>query len=123
MAGANWLASFRKRHKNLSLRKPENTSAARSFCFNKTAVNDFLQNLENIYRKHNFTADRIFNYDESGISTVLSTSKIFADKSQKQVGQIMSAERGELVTFGGIISASSPYSSSLKYFLGTFSQG
>lgn len=67
MAGANWLASFRKRHKNLSLRKPENTSAARSFGFNKTAVNDFFQNLENIYRKYNFTADRIFNYDESGI--------------------------------------------------------
>ena len=86
-------------------------------------MNDFLQNLENIYRKHNFTADRIFNYDESGISTALSTPQIFADKSQKQVGQIMSAERGELVTFGGIISASSPYSSSLKYFLGTFSQG
>ncbi|XP_044762023.1 uncharacterized protein LOC123319221 [Coccinella septempunctata] len=106
MAGTDWLASFRKRHKNLSLRKPENTSAARSFGFNKTAVNDFFQNLENVYRKHNFTADRIFNYDESGISTVLSTPKIFADKSQKQVGQIVSAERGELVTFGGIISAS-----------------
>lgn len=106
MAGADWLASFRKRHKNLSLRKPENTSAARSFGFNKTAVNDFFQNLENIYRKYNFTADRIFNYDESGISTVLSTPKIFAEKSQKQVGQIVSAERGELVTFGGIISAS-----------------
>lgn len=106
MAGADWLASFRKRHTNLSLRKPENTSAARSFGFNKTAVNDFFQNLENVYRKHNFTADRIFNYDESGISTVLSTPKIFADKSQKQVGQIVSAERGELVTFGGIVSAS-----------------
>ncbi|XP_022834564.1 uncharacterized protein LOC111362220 [Spodoptera litura] len=106
MAGADWLASFRKRHQNLSLRKPENTSAARSFGFNKTAVNDFFQNLENVYRKHNFTPNRIFNYDESGISTVLSTPKILADKSQKQVGQIVSAERGELVTFGGIISAS-----------------
>ncbi|KAK9882712.1 hypothetical protein WA026_022763 [Henosepilachna vigintioctopunctata] len=106
MAGADWLASFRKRHKNLSLRKPENTSAARSFGFNKTAVNEFFQNLENIYRKHNFTADRILNYDESGISTVLSTPKVFADKSLKQVGQIVSAERGELVTFGGIIAAS-----------------
>ena len=106
MAGADWLASFRKRHKNLSLRKPENTSAARSFGFNKTAVNDFFQNLENLYCKHNFTPDRIFNYDESGITTVLSTPKILADKSQKQVGQIVSAERGELVTFGGIILAS-----------------
>lgn len=29
-----------------------------------------------------------------------------AEKSQKQIAQLVSAERGELVTFGGIISAS-----------------
>ncbi|CAH2097442.1 unnamed protein product [Euphydryas editha] len=34
-----------------NLRKPENTNAIRSFGFNKTAVNDLFQNLENIYRK------------------------------------------------------------------------
>ncbi|KAL3287276.1 hypothetical protein HHI36_001752, partial [Cryptolaemus montrouzieri] len=67
------------------LRKPEDTTAARLFGFNKMAVNDFLQNLENIYRKHNFTVDRIFNYEESSISAVLSTPKIRADKSQKRV--------------------------------------
>ncbi|GBP98375.1 hypothetical protein EVAR_98416_1 [Eumeta japonica] len=66
----SWLASFRKRHKNLS--KPDNTSAARSIGFNKTAVNDFF--LENVYRKHNFTADRIFNYesDPSSNASLLS---------------------------------------------------
>lgn len=37
-AGKDWAAGFRNRNQELSLRKPENTSAARSFAFNKTAV-------------------------------------------------------------------------------------
>lgn len=39
------------------------------------------------------------------MSSVLETPKILAPKSQKQVGQIVSAERGELITFGAIIFA------------------
>lgn len=106
MAGKDWLLSFRRRNTNLTLRKPENTSAARSYGFNKTAVNGFFENLEKVLVKYEFTADRIYNFDESGISTVLSTPKVLAEKNQKQIGQLVSAERGELVTFGGIISAS-----------------
>ncbi|KAG7300114.1 hypothetical protein JYU34_015655 [Plutella xylostella] len=106
MAGKDWLDSFRRRNTNLSLRKPENTSAARSYGFNKTAVNDFFGNLEKVLTKYELNADRIYNFDESGISTVMATPKVLAEKSQKQIGQLVSAERGELVTFGGIISAS-----------------
>ncbi|XP_039759705.1 uncharacterized protein LOC120633562 [Pararge aegeria] len=106
MAGLEWMRKYRERNANLSLRKPENTSAARSFAFNKTAVPEFYSNLADVLQRHNFAADRIFNFDESGVSTVLETPKILAPKSQKQVGQIVSAERGELMTFGAIISAS-----------------
>lgn len=106
MAGKDWMYGFRKRNPDLSLRKPENTSAARSFAFNKTAVTEFYSNLKDVLGRHTFSADRIFNFDESGVSTVLETPKVLAPKSQKQVGQIVSGERGELVTFGGIISAS-----------------
>ncbi|XP_034828899.1 uncharacterized protein [Maniola hyperantus] len=56
-------------------------------------------------RQYNFTPDRIINLDETGISTVLSTPKVIAGRKQRQVGQIVSAERGELVTFCGIITA------------------
>ena len=88
MAGKEWLDSFRRRNSNLSLRKPENTSVARSFAFNKTVVNEFFENLEKILTKYNFISDRIYNFDESGISTVMSTPKILAEKKQKQIGQL-----------------------------------
>ncbi|KAG5887166.1 hypothetical protein JTB14_002521 [Gonioctena quinquepunctata] len=106
MAGKERMYGFRRRNPELSLRKPENTSAARSFGFNKTSVTEFYTNLETVYERHPLTADRIFNFDESGVSTVLVTPKVLAPRCQKQVRQIVSAERGELVTFGGIISAS-----------------
>lgn len=105
-AGEEWLRKYRERNENLRLRKPEKTSAARSFAFNKTAVKEFYNNFSEVLQRHNFAPDRIFNFDESGVSTVLDTPKVLAPRSQKQVGQIVSAERGELVTFGGIISAS-----------------
>ncbi|XP_046975376.1 MFS-type transporter clz9-like [Vanessa cardui] len=106
MAGKEWMYGFRRRNPEISLRKPENTSAARSFAFNKTSVSEFYTNLKTVLERHPLTADRIFNFDESGVSTVLATPKVLAPECQKQVGQIVSAERGELVTFGGIISAS-----------------
>lgn len=46
-----------------------------------------------------YSAGRIFNSKESGISTDLSSPKIIPDKSQKFIGQIVSAE-SVLVTLG-----------------------
>ncbi|KAG5867741.1 hypothetical protein JTB14_010151 [Gonioctena quinquepunctata] len=95
---------FSNRNKNLSLRKPENTSAARSFGFNRTAVNEFFENYRAVLTKYQFTSDRIYNLAETGVTTVMNTPKV-ADKNQKQVGQWVSAERGELVTVCAGISA------------------
>ncbi|GBP25955.1 hypothetical protein EVAR_84514_1 [Eumeta japonica] len=106
MAGKEWMYGFRRRNLKLSLRKPENTSAARSFAFKKTSVTEFYTNLKTVFERHPLTANRIFNFDESGISTVLAIPKVLAPRCQKQVREIVSAESGELVTFGGIITAS-----------------
>ena len=69
-AGIDWANGFRKRNETLSLRKPGNTSAARAFGFNKTAVTEFFENYESVLTKYKFQPDRILNLDETGITTV-----------------------------------------------------
>lgn len=57
--------------------------------------------------KYNFhdKPERIWNIDESGISTVLQAPKVLAAAGVKQVGQMVSNERGEQVTIVGIVNA------------------
>ena len=99
------MQSFMKRHKSLSLRKPENTSINRSLGFNKASIEEFQINYQNLLHKFEFTPERIYNLDETGITTVLQAPKVIAASGKKQVGQTVSSERGELVTFCGIVNA------------------
>lgn len=68
-AGKTWLYSFCKRH-NLSFRTPTQCSVARAMGFNKVSVSKFFENLKQCYELFKFPAHRIYNADESGISTV-----------------------------------------------------
>lgn len=45
-----------------------------------------------------FTPDRIFNCDETGVTTVQQPRKQIAEKGTKRVGSVVSQERGSLVT-------------------------
>lgn len=105
-AKEGWRRGFMARHKSLSLRKPENTSLSRSTAFNKYMVDQFFDNLKKVLDIHKFPAERIFNLDETGVTTVMKPVKIVSTTGKKQVSQAASAERGELVTFVGIINAS-----------------
>ena len=93
------------RHKDLSLRKPESTSLMRSIGFTKAKVDTFFENYIQVLEKSKFRPENIYNLDETGITTVLKPTKVVSEKGKKQVGQIASAERGELITFVGIINA------------------
>nr|XP_042896222.1 uncharacterized protein LOC122269010 [Parasteatoda tepidariorum] len=97
-AGRDWLEGFIKRSQCISLRKPEATSLARSMGFNKPVVMQFYGTLYHLL-------ENIFNLDETGVTSVQTPGKVLAKKGTKQVGQVTSAERGELVTLCCVINA------------------
>jgi hypothetical protein len=74
--------------------------------FNWEEVGAFFNNLESVMVKFNFIGTRIFNVDETGISTVSDSEIILAEKGQKKIGTVSSGERGQLVTVICSMSAS-----------------
>ena len=98
MAGEDWLGGFLKRHPELTIRKPEATSIGRAVGFNKPQVDTFYRNLHSLIEKNNLSAHKIWNVDESGLTTVHIPRKIIAKKGAKQVGKVTSGEKGKTVT-------------------------
>lgn len=54
--------------------------------------------------KYKFTSDRIFNVDESSISTVVKPVKVLCESGQPVAAQV-TQERGASMTFVGIVNA------------------
>lgn len=110
LAGKKWYSLFMKRHPNLSLRQPESTSLARAKGFNKERVEEFFKILEKLVLENNLDASRIYNADETGLSTVQrKPRKIIALKGKQQVGSVASGERGTNTTAVCCVSASGHY--------------
>ncbi|CAH1974303.1 unnamed protein product [Acanthoscelides obtectus] len=109
-AGEEWLQRFLSRHTNLTLRTPESTSVARLKGFNRREVSHFYENLESAIEKNNIEASRLYNMDETGISTTSNRPpKVISVKGKKQVGMIASAERGQLTTVIGCCNAAGSF--------------
>lgn len=99
LAGRDWVSSFLKRNPEISLRQPENTSAARASAFNRNNVKEFFKLLGDLMDKFHFPPSCIYNCDETGMTTVPNKpSKILSLKGKKQVGTLATSERGTLVT-------------------------
>ncbi|XP_023934569.1 uncharacterized protein LOC112043401 [Bicyclus anynana] len=97
-AGQEWLEGFLRRNKDISLRKPEATSAARAQAFNRPQVKKFFEIYGLLLESEKIGPHRIYNTDESSLSTVQKPHKILASTGRKQVGVITSAERGTNTT-------------------------
>lgn len=118
LAGKDWAQAFIKRNPQLSLRKPEATSINRILGFNKTELNNFYNNLRTVLDKYQFLPSRIFNVDETGISTVQKPPSIIGPKGQKQVGSATSLERGRNITLCFAMSATGVFIAPMFIFPG-----
>lgn len=59
----------------------------------------FFALLDNLYKNRNFSPLDIYNVDETGITTVLNKPyKVLTHRGNKQVGELLSAEREVFVT-------------------------
>ena len=108
LANENWYYSFMQRHPNLTLKSPEGMSIARIASFNKVNVATFFTAYTSAMEKYEFTPDRIFNVDESSISTVVKPVKVLCESGQPVAAQI-TRERGASMTFVGIINAAGQF--------------
>lgn len=100
LTGRAWFDHFMNRFKKrISIRKPTGTSYARALGFTRESVGIFFGILEDVYDKCAYSADRVYNVDETGLSVVQSKiPKIVGLKGKRQIGALTSAERGSLVT-------------------------
>lgn len=58
----------------------------------------FLTHLVEVYDRHHFEPQNIYNVDEMGCTTVQKPTKVLAPKGVKQVASITSQERSTLIT-------------------------
>lgn len=98
LAGRDWVYGFLKRNGTLSLKTPEAISLGRAIGFNEPQWNIYQDNLKQLFEQFHFQPGRIYNMDESGLSTVPNKLRKVISEKGRNVSKITSAERGITVT-------------------------
>lgn len=92
-AGPDWLSSFLKRNRTISIRRLESTSLARMASFNKENVKIFFEKLKHVLDRTKVEPGDVWNIHETGLTTVQKPGKILAKRGQKQIGFVTSGNR------------------------------
>ena len=108
LAGKDWAIDFNRRHR-ISVRTPQSTSMSRVVAFDREKVSRFFELLKVIYDRDGIPPHRVYNLDETGITSVPKPGKILALTGRKQVGRIASGEKGRTVTVVAAICASGQF--------------
>jgi hypothetical protein len=117
VAGYDWFNVFMRRNPGLSMRVPESTSVSRVIGFRRSEINCFFENL--MLALAGVDPSRLFNVGETGLSTVQSQKeRVLSHKGRKQIGQMVSAEKGEIVTAVCCISATGVFIPPMLIFPG-----
>lgn len=107
LAGYDWLNSFLRRNTELSIRKSQGLSLARSEGMNREEANHFFDLLREVYTQNNMfnRPGNIFNMDETGFQINNEGGAVIASKGAKSVHVLTSNERGENVSMIACCSA------------------
>ncbi|XP_011859301.1 PREDICTED: uncharacterized protein LOC105556801 [Vollenhovia emeryi] len=102
-----WFIGFKKRN-NLSLRQPQNISAARLSMTTESVKEEFFSKLKSVLDDlipKGLDATTIFNLDETGICTVLKSGKVLCSSGTRDVRAKKGGERGQNVTLLATVNA------------------
>ena len=99
-AGYDWFHSFLSRNPEITIRKSEGVSIARSAAMNKDEVHTYFTMLEKIMEEHDLfnKPGSVFNMDESGLQLNNRPSHVLAEKGSRAVTTLTSTEKGETIT-------------------------
>ena len=100
-----WVECFMKCHPYLSLRKPHNTSLPRATSFNQKNATIFHNNYKERLVKFRFAGKQVYSPVETRVTAVVLAVHTLVQTIVKDVGHVVSPERGQLITVYTIVSA------------------
>ena len=104
--GKKWLRGLRKRHPQLTLRKPQKLSANRTRMMNRQVISSYFEDITKILE--NATPESVWNADEKGFQLEHQPTNVFCKRGAKRVPG-RTANSRESITVLGCCNASGSF--------------
>uniref|UniRef100_A0A1B0DQE4 Uncharacterized protein n=1 Tax=Phlebotomus papatasi TaxID=29031 RepID=A0A1B0DQE4_PHLPP len=88
-AGKDWAMRFLKRHRTISIRKPEDTSVVGSTVFNRTNLKSYYESLQTVMQQHNVDSSRIWKLSTVDLSTMLQATECVSKEKEDNVSIVV----------------------------------